>query len=215
MIIRPYRDADLNAIQQICYDTALVGQPIDPILKDKTFVTQALLRYYTDFERKSLLVAEESGEVVGYLTGCRDARRYARDYTLRILPGLIRRFFAQGHWRRVLLWRLLAALGRSGYGQFGARRSIASQYPAHCHLNVRNGFRRSGAGSALLEHFLRNLQAGSVPGLHAAAGTEAGKAFFLKAGFRLLCRHPTPRTAITEPGEVWILGKKIVDEPTH
>lgn len=212
MLVRHYRPPDEEAVRRICGDTALYGQTIERLIKDRESVVDALIGYYTEFETESLLVADHEGEVVGYLAGCVDTKRFERLFSLHILPRLIARFVTHGHWHRALSWRVLAALGQTGHERQRILRSIVDAYPAHCHMNIAAGFRRRGVGALLFGSFLRYLVQRGARGIHVSTATEAGKAFFLKKGFTVLGRHPTPRLPVDTPEENWLLGKELLEE---
>ena len=69
--LRAYRTGDRAAVRRICADTGFLGQPIDPLFEDRELFADYLTDYYTRFEADALLVCEVSGEVRGYLMGCR------------------------------------------------------------------------------------------------------------------------------------------------
>ena len=207
--VRPYRPEDREAISRISCDTALLGQPIDSLLNDRTLVADSLVGYYVEFEPESTFVAEMDGQVIGYLTGCKDTHRYEQICARRILPRLLRRFFRRGHLFHPNGWRLLIAVGKTAARWGRLRRSVVAEHPAHCHINLAAGSRHAGTGSALIEVFFNHLRSQKISGIHIISATETGKSFFKKAGFELLGCYPSPSLPGVPQRDAWIMGKKL------
>jgi ribosomal protein S18 acetylase RimI-like enzyme len=188
--VRRYRPSDRAAIRRIAFDTALYGRPIRECVADERLVADSLILYYVRFEPELLLVAEESGEVAGYLTGCRDTRTYLRTYARHVTPVLLTDFVRGGDWLRARSWRAVTAAVPNGFRWARARGSIPDDYPAHCHINLDARFRGHGTGSALIRRFIEELSRLSVPGVHVSTETDAAESFFAKVGFRRLTTYP-------------------------
>ena len=206
--VRPYNPRDRNAVRKICGDTGFYGQAIERLLEDRDLVVEALIGYYTDFEPESLFVAEKDGQVVGYLAGCVDTKRFERIFARRILPRLIARFITRGHWHSALSWKVLMSLGR---GRQRLLRSIVDTYPAHCHMNIDAGSRRGGTGSLLFARFLSYLEERNVTCIHVSTASKPGKAFFIKKGFSELGRYDAPSLPVETPAEILLLGRKLTE----
>jgi hypothetical protein len=69
--IRPYRQADREALRRLCCETGYLGQAIDPVFEDRELFADYLTSFYTDWEPESTFVLEQDGEVKGYLMGSR------------------------------------------------------------------------------------------------------------------------------------------------
>jgi GNAT superfamily N-acetyltransferase len=67
--IRPYRPEDRAAIRHICCETGFLGNPIDPVFRDRDLFADLFTKPYLDHEPDWALVAEVDGRVVGYLLG--------------------------------------------------------------------------------------------------------------------------------------------------
>lgn len=74
--IRPYSPADRESVRRICCDTGFSGTPVDPLFCDRDVFADYLTRYYTDWEPESAFIAEDNGEVVGYILGTVRPRRH-------------------------------------------------------------------------------------------------------------------------------------------
>lgn len=67
--IRKYRREDNEAVRRICCETGLLGKPIDTIYKDRELFADLITGPYLRYEPEQALIAENSGQVVGYLLG--------------------------------------------------------------------------------------------------------------------------------------------------
>ena len=211
VFVRLVRPSDEETIRRICCDTALYSQPIDPLFSDRQFVADALLWYYTRFERESLFIADVQGQAVGYLSGCLDTHRFELTFARRVLPRLFWRCTWKGHWFRRAFWQLAIA-GKEAAGQWAhVRERVTAGYPAHCHINLDTRFRHAGTGSALLHAFLDYVWAHGVRGVHIITATDGGKGFFNRAGFTLLAKYPAPQLPKTDAREAWVMGCKQPD----
>jgi ribosomal protein S18 acetylase RimI-like enzyme len=190
-IIRKYRPEDREAVREISWNTADKGRTIDLYFHDHEAVADVLTCYYTDQEPQSLWVAECDGVVVGYLTGCLDTRRCDWGVAWKIIPKAAIKAIGRGALGRAETWRLLAAL--AGTALLGGKPKVdVDTYPAHLHVNLRQGFRGRGLGRQLIEHFRRQVLELGLGGIHLVAwgDNEAGRRFFEAMGFRLLREQP-------------------------
>jgi GNAT superfamily N-acetyltransferase len=191
-VIRLYQPADRQAVWGIACDTADHGNPVENFFPDRNVVAEMLMRYYTDYEPQALWVAEYESKVVGYLSGCLDSRRYSRVMAWRILPGACARAILRG-----LLWRretfnIFKAAIRSLL-RAGLRGDMPlSDYPAHLHINLRDGFRGQRLGARLIERFIDQAKSAGIKGVHASVLDDniTASRFFTRVGFNLLRRYP-------------------------
>jgi GNAT superfamily N-acetyltransferase len=190
--VRNYQATDRSAVREIACDTADIGEPVERFYHDRRVFADVLTRYYTDFEPGSLWVAECDGRVVGYLTGCLDTPRQERVTRKQIMPKVVASAIARGALLHVDAWRLLAAFaGTIILGGFPNRIDLV-RYPAHFHINVRNGFRGGGLGPQLVDAFTQQAGRAGVRGIHVVTRGDnaAGRRFFEKMRFQLLFEKP-------------------------
>jgi len=190
--LRPYEPRDREAVRQICCETADSGEPMDGWFPDREIFADLLMRYYTDCEPESLLVAMSDGRVVGYLAACRDTARFRRMMAFWIVPATVLKAMLRGTlWHpklRALLW------ANRHIGQWRDHVSVDA-YPAHLHINLRHNYRGLHIGQRLLDQWLRQARAAEIRGVHAAvnASNTRGARFFKAMGFqplgRQLCLH--------------------------
>ncbi len=190
-IIRKYGVGDRDAVRKICYDTGMMGHPIDPYFGCLELFADYWMNYYTDYEPDSAFVAEIEEHVVGYLVGCKETSRQIDIQKTIIVPSILRRFllFKYKVDRRffAFMWRYFRSTWR---GEFPA--VPFEDYPAHLHMNVTEGYRSIGIGSRLLSAFLDYLRANDVKGLHLGTTSYNTLAvpFYKKWGFRLVSQRP-------------------------
>lgn len=190
--IRPYCPQDRELVWKLAADTAFFGAPVEAFLDDRALFCATFVAYYTDYEPQRLWVAEVSGSVGGYVTGCGDSRRRTRVLCARILPGV--------------LWSVLRGQYNLGgkslrYGVRAVRELLAGTFPSaplecfpgHLHLNVAAPARGRGIGRRLLEICLAQLWATGVSGvhLHTTDRNRAACHLYEALGFRLLDARPT------------------------
>lgn len=165
---------------------------MEGFFEDRELIADLLTNYYTDFEPESAWVAEQAGgEVVGYLTGCRDTSRFKRIMLWRIALRALFKAFWRGTWwaastRRLLRWNLPI-----WWRSLGDQVVPLSGYPAHLHINLLREAQGQGIGRGLINRFLARLRSEGVPGVHLSTREDntAALAFFEKMGFARFARR--------------------------
>jgi GNAT superfamily N-acetyltransferase len=194
--IRPYKPQDRSGLRQICCDTADAGQRVERFFPDREVFADLLTNYYTAHEPQSVFVAEDDGEVVGYITGCVDTKRFVRMMTWRIAPAVfLKALFRGALWHPQTVRLLRANLSmwlENGYRNDATLR----EYPAHLHVNIREGFRGQRLGQQLVETFCERAHRAGVRGVHAGVSAENAQAcyFFEELGFSEVHREPRCRS---------------------
>ena len=206
---RLFQAADEARVRRICFETALYGQSIQPLLDDEKLVTDALIGYYLRFEREALFVADVGRTVAGYLAGCADSRRFDRLYRRHVVPDLLRQFLVRGYWLRPRLLRLVLANAGTGLRWWRARQAVLGEYPAHLHINLDASNRKLGIGRMLVEQCLALLDRRGVAGVHISTETDAGRAFFGKVGFDILRTYRIRSVADRSPLDVTLMGRRL------
>lgn len=190
--IRRYAPFDRAAIRAICCDTANRGEPLDPLLSDRELAADLLTRYYTDDDPTATWVAGVGGRVIGYLTGCLDTQRYEQLMSRRVVPQAVMEAIGRGALASSQAWRFVGAgLQTWVRGGFGPHAPL-KRFPAHLHVNIRQGFRGQEVGRRLVERFVLQARTAGVDGVHARVRGDnpAACRFFEALGFRALRRHP-------------------------
>ncbi len=190
--VRPYEPRDRDAIRRLACDTADRGEPVERFFPDRELVAELLTRYYTDYEPGSTWVADVGDQVVGYVTGCLDTRRYQHTMYARIVPRAIYRAVLRGTLLAPETWRLVWAsaftLLRGGL----QRRVPLDRYAAHLHINLRNEFRGRRLGARLVHCFLDQAKRAGATGIHVGVRGDNPRAcrLFERLGFTVLQRCP-------------------------
>ena len=193
--IRPYEPRDRTGLRQICADTADSGLAIERFFPDREVFADLLTNYYTEFEPQSTFVADNGGEVVGYLTGCLNSKRFLRVMTWRIAPAILVKALSRGtfwHPQSVRLFRANLGLWLKNVFRRGWK---LHDYPAHLHINLREGARGQRIGSQLVSAFFEHARRAGVRGVHAGVSAENLRAcrFFEGLGFTELHREQRMR----------------------
>ncbi len=176
VIAAPEGPRDWAEMRAICAETA--GRPVPP--READAFGRKWIGPYERWAPRWAYVARDEGRVVGYLTGCpSSARFYAASALLGPRP----------------------ALGAAARFPLALQLRLLRRYPAHLHVNVREGH-RGGTGRALVERFEADAAAAGARGVHVFCA-EAPKGFYLKLGFSELAR--------LRRGEAWIyaLGRTL------
>lgn len=189
--IRPYETRDREAVRTICCDTADRGEPLENFFPDREVFADLLTAYYTDYEPESGWVGELGAEVVGYITGCLDTRRFIRIMAFRIVP----RTLIKGICHEVMKYPQAKQFVRSNLGLWlrGPKKSVnLDEYPSHLHINLKHGARAKGLGRELITRFLEQAKAAGSCGVHANVREDSDRArkFFEDLGFQAEGRHP-------------------------
>jgi hypothetical protein len=189
--IRPYESRDREAVRSICCDTADRGEPVENFFPDREVFADLLTAYYTDFEPESSWVGESGGEVIGYLTGCLDTRRFIRIMALSIAPRILIKVIRRSILKHPQARQFIRSNLRVWLSGSGKNVSL-HEYPSHLHINLKHGARAKGLGCDLVSRFLVQAKAAGSCGAHANVREDSDRArkFFEGLGFQAAGRHP-------------------------
>ena len=208
ILVRPYRAGDEADVRRICFETALYGESMAPLLDDVQLVSEALIGPYIRITPEQLFVARVGQAVAGYLSGCFNAERIESYYRRGMAIRLLKLFMERGHWRRSRSWRFA---WRGSVHAARIRRLVApvrTAYPAHLHINLDARYRRQHLGSLLLRRFEEAAREAAVPGVYATTATDPGRSFFARHGFELLAQTDVPSIVNGAGVVVMLLGKQ-------
>jgi ribosomal protein S18 acetylase RimI-like enzyme len=182
MLIRPYRAEDRARVREIAYATGFMGESPAWYWRDAESFAEIWTGWYTDHEPESAFVADDGGDVLGYLVGCADTAR-APSPRDAIVRQLVRRQLLFRPGTAGFFWRSLLDTWRDGDVPSGELRD--RRWPAHLHINLLPAARGKGAGRGLVEAWLARLRALGSPGCHLGTLAEntSGIAFFRSVGF--------------------------------
>ena len=186
--IRKYEPKDRDAVRQIALDTFDAGEPVSKILTFDPPVADFITRYYTDFEPESAWVAESAGQVVGYVMGSVNEKRYNSVMNWKIQPSMMWTVISQALLFRREAWMLVRTALGGLRALFMPHDNKLNDYPAHFHINVKSGFRGAHVGRRLIEVFEQHVRDSKLPGVHARVRGDngSGRKFFETVGFNVL-----------------------------
>lgn len=188
MLVRSATPADAHAIGNIAYDTGYFGSSAAAFFPDVALFRDLWVGPYLEGAGVDAWVAELDGQVVGYLAGAADSRSFRRALA-RLAPVILRRWLRGSFplWRKSLryLLRLLRYQGKA---------APAHDYPAHLHLNVLPFAQGLGAGSALLDAYLKSLRDHAVAGVQLSTTRENAAAvrLYQHFGFEIWSENRSP-----------------------
>ena len=189
--IRPFQPSDQPAVFEIAADTAAFGASVETFLEDRRLFQEAFYAYYTRFESAHSWVACLGDPVVGFLMGCPDTTLKDPLWQRLVLPGVIGKALRGGYHLGQKTWRFAFSLLWDTLRGHLPHPDL-TLYPAHLHINVREGFRGAGLGRQLIETYVGHLRGLGVPGVHLDTTSENRLACHLyeATGFRILAAAP-------------------------
>ena len=183
-MIRPYREADLGAVYDVCVRTGDAGADARGMYRSDDLLPDLFAGPYVFLEPDFAFVLDDGQRAVGYVVGTPDTAAFVRAYRARWIPRLAGRYpvppgppgshedelIALHHHPERMLWPGLA------------------EYPAHLHIDLLPPFQGAGHGRVLMETFYAAAARAGATGVHLsvlAANTRA-LGFYHHLGFRSL-----------------------------
>ncbi|MBF0505000.1 MAG: GNAT family N-acetyltransferase [Candidatus Omnitrophica bacterium] len=190
--IRPYKTEDRVHLRMLCCDVADRGAPIENIFPDRDLAADLLTTYYTDYESRSTFVAECDGNLVGYINGCMDNRRYGLVMFWLLYPSLFLKGFIRGVFFRRETLQMIAGMLKNWRRIFVWRKKSFSSHQGHLHIGITKDARRHQAGQKLLKALIEYAKELGVGELEASVhdGNKAAGSFFESQGFEVRERYP-------------------------
>lgn len=184
--IQKFQTKDRDAVRQIAYDTALMGESATLFFQGQEVISDAFSLYFTDYEPGSCFVAKIDDQVVGYLIGARNKVSAEKLFNRRIVLPLFIKALKSGIFLKiknlVFIFSCLKDLLINGI----KTPDFNQLYPATFHINIKDGFRNQNIGARLIAAYLGYLKAEGIPGVHLATMSEPAANFFLAQGFKQL-----------------------------
>jgi len=209
--IRKFKKEDRQALRDIAWDTAFMGEPADAFFDSRQLLQDFLTAYFTDYEPQSCFVAEAGREVIGYLIGAKDIAALGKIFRDKILPKLfINLFFSGAVFKKKNFTYILGCLGGSLSGEFRMP-DFSKDYPATLHINLKKDWRSQHIGARLMAVYLDYLRIEKVRGVCLATASSKAAEFFSQQGFILLHRGKRSyfRSILNSDIPIFIYGKKI------
>lgn len=167
--IRPYRPADQAAVRQICIATSSIPVKTE---RQRRYLLTMYNDYYTQQSPTTCWVAVDTEDTpIGYILCAPDYDTYWQIFRSTYVPRL----------RKGSLLQASAAYCEARY----QRKYAAMGFPAHLHIDIRNGYQHMGIGTQLMDALTNRLRQLQVSGVFLVAGSDNEKAirFYQKYGF--------------------------------
>ena len=194
MQIRLAQAKDIIAIQDITYQTALLGSSASAFWDDVSLFFDLAYLAYLIPPIEFALIAEDQGAVQGYVLCASDKNKYLMNLCFRVLPFRIVPRLLNGQYHLSLkTLRFISKCIADHLDSFFMKPVSGKLYPAVLHINVKPGCQGKGFGSALLKQALHLLKAKGISGvhLHTTSYNTKACALYLKYGFKELTRKKT------------------------
>jgi len=192
-----------------------MGSPANEHIPDDWIWAEFWTRYFTDREPQNSWVVchEGDAEVVGYLTGTADARRFDR-YLPFLVPGIVFRTIRRRLLRRSASRKAIISILRSlAAGEMSVPDRIVRDYPATLHIDLLPEARARGLAGRLYRLFIRRMRSLGAAGIHAQTLSinKPITRFCRNAGFTLVAGRPI-RAFVhveTEPIDIYTWTKPL------
>lgn len=190
--IRPFRQADLDALYAISLATSHKGGDASHLYDDGRLVGHIYSAPYALLEPHLALVVEDGHGVAGFAVGTPDTEAWLQRLEMTWWPDLRALYedpgdIPQPHWsadqrRAFMIHRPVPP-----------PRQITRQYPAHLHLNLAPHIQGRGLGRRLFGEWMKVAAGHGVGAIHVGANRANPRAiaFWSSQGFITL---PAPRS---------------------
>ncbi len=177
-MIRLARSADAAAIDDICVRTGAAGQDARGVHSSDDLVPDVWARPYLALEPELAFVLDEGTGPIGYVLGTADTADFVARYREQWMPGFAARWADDDDPRdRDPI--------RAGLEPERMLVPELDRYPAHLHIDLLPEAQGRGWGRALIDHFVGELRARGVPGVHLGVdpANTGAVAFYARLGF--------------------------------
>jgi ribosomal protein S18 acetylase RimI-like enzyme len=196
--IRRYRDSDRAAVYDVCVQTADAGWSVRGRYRTDDLVPDVFAGPYLLLEPEHAYVLDNGERAVGYVLGTASTPDFVAAYTERWLPWLRTRYPPLPGPPQTEEEHRLDAM-------FHPERRLRPElapHPAHLHIDLLAGYRRSGHGRELISTFLASVAAAGAASCHLGvhlANVNACR-FYAKVGWRPIeVRGVEPGTYLVHP----------------
>ncbi|MHC1590997.1 MAG: GNAT family N-acetyltransferase [Candidatus Helarchaeales archaeon] len=194
--IRRARKEDIPGIVHVCYKTGYMGEDATPYFEDEKLFGYFFSQYYPENEPQHSFVAEDDGEIVGYILSSPDTRNQQKRFLAKMGLRIAFRLFLITSIRYPKTFFtflkgiviMLKYLGLPGGPKNIPHEEILEKYPAHLHINLLEPYQRKGIGGKLIDNLEAHLRRLGVKGIHLETSEQNKKAvpFYKKKGFKIV-----------------------------
>jgi ribosomal protein S18 acetylase RimI-like enzyme len=181
-VIRPFHISDLGSLYRICLLTGADGEDASGTISNE-ILGHFFAAPYAVTEPELCWVLTHKGDPVGYVLGTADSVKFSEATEADWWPHLRERYpmpDARDSSREAMMIRAI----HRGY----QAPEVASNYPAHLHIDLLPIGQGRGLGKSMIEAFLNSLRHRGVAGLHLGVSKANQRAmdWYPKLGFRLI-----------------------------
>lgn len=170
--IRKMRPSDMADVEYVCRMTAGPVCEKEPIIGNR--IAKMFSTYYVrECYDTCFVLADDNDRVVGYVLCEPDYKRFAKVYTTKDVPAILKLDLKSG---------LKAMSFPFPYTFFGIK------YPAHLHIDILPQYQSQGYGAKMIETLFEELRSRKVKGIMLMAGSYNTGAvrFYTRLGFKTL-----------------------------
>ena len=196
--IRRYRDRDWAAVYAVCVETAAAGRGVRGRYSTDDMVPDTVAGPYLFLEPGHAYVLDDGGRAVGYVIGTASTPHFVAAYQQRWLPRLRARY-------QPLSGTPVTEEEHRIDVMFHPERLLLPElapHPAHLHINLLAGYRRSGHGRELISTFLASVAAAGAASCYLGVHPENlnARRFYARLGWRpIQVRGAGPGTYLVHP----------------
>lgn len=211
LVIRKYQNADRKCIRRICWNTAYSGEPAEGFFYGREILSDLLTLYYTEYEPESIFIAELDGQIIGYLTGCKDVKKKRRIFITKVIPFITIRFIFSGAILKKKNILFIYSCTLSFLKKEFFTTDFSSEYPAILHINIDAKYRGIGIGRKLIDEYINYLKKEKIKGVHITTVSANAVRFFEKMKFSIL---ETKKVSYIKCKKSYrfIMGRKLSDD---
>ena len=197
-MIRRYGDSDRAAVYEVCVETADSGRGVRGRYSTDDLVPDVAAGPYLLLEREHAYVLDNGERAVGYVIGTASTPDFVAAYQARWLPRMRARY-------QPLSAPPVTEEEHRLDVMFHPQRWLLPElapHPAHLHINLLAGYRRSGHGRELISTFLASVAAAGAPSCHLGVRQKNlnARRFYAKLGWRpVQVRGAEPGTYLVHP----------------
>lgn len=180
VIIRPYREDDLESIYEICLLTGNSGKDASKIYKDPKLLGHFYAAPYAVLEPELAFIVEVEGKQSGYILGTKNSENFKRKTEEKWFPELRKKYELPNPKDYSPDARIIRLI-HQGY----IFKSELKNYPAHLHIDLLPITQGKGIGRKLMKTFLNRLKDLNISAVHLEVGKKNTNAigFYKKLGF--------------------------------
>ena len=167
MIIRPYKDSDLEGVKKVCHETTIKG-----FENKQTLITTLYVNYYVEKEPEHCFVlADDEDNVVGYILCAADYMKYREIWFKEYAPLIKKKYPIEVLSKKLELMFF---------------KKVIKTCPAHLHIDIIEPYQKGGWGKKLINTLLEKLKSDGVPGIFLATyhKNKNARGFYEHLGFK-------------------------------